>query len=62
LIKDDSVKDSLDPGADLVNSHNDFPTVREMKHTSQQCCDQTIDTKWPYIANVVFRIVQNHGE
>ena len=21
-----------------------------------------MDDKWPYVANVVFRIVQNHGE
>jgi len=33
-----------------------------MKYTLQNCCDKTMDDKWPYVANVVFRIVQNHGE
>jgi len=34
-----------------------------MKHTSKQCCGKRQCTKkWPYVANVVFRIVQNHGE
>jgi len=40
-------------------SHNSFGTVREMKHTSQHCCDKIMDKKWLYIANVVFQIVQN---
>jgi len=32
------------------------------KYTSQDFCDKTMDGKWPYIAKVVFRIVQNHGD
>jgi len=32
-----------------------------MKYTSQHCCDKTMDTKWPYITNTVFLVVQNHG-
>ena len=59
LIKDDGVRDASTQGRIqparlggwqfqkylVVKSHNDFPTVREMKHTSQQCCDQTMDDK-----------------
>jgi len=55
LIKDDRVWEASDPASKVragrvqkylvVNSHNDLPTVREMKHTSQQCCDQTMDDK-----------------
>ena len=59
LIKDDRVREASTQGRIqpeslgggrvqkylVVNSHNDFPTVREMKHTSQQCCDQTMDDK-----------------
>jgi len=33
-----------------------------MKYTSWYCCDKQWTTKWLYIANVVFRIVQNYGE
>jgi len=33
-----------------------------MKYTSQNCCKKQWTTKWPYIANVVFGIAQNHGE
>jgi len=36
--------------------------VKRMKHTSKHCCDKKWTAKWPYIANAVFRIVQNHGE
>ena len=44
-------------------AHNSFATLREMKHTSQHGCDKRRCTaKRPYIANIVFRIVQNHGE
>ena len=32
-----------------------------MKYTSQHCCDKTMDGKWPYIANALFRIAQIHG-
>jgi len=58
LIKDDRVRKPRPRGGSsqqgyggrvqkylVVNSHNDFPTVREMRHTSQQCCDQTMDDK-----------------
>jgi len=60
-----------------VKVHYAFTTVREKKYTSQHCCDKTMDdkmalyraavtkqwtTKWPYIANAVFRIVLNYGE
>ena len=41
-----------------VKSHNGFATVREMTYTSQHCCDKQWTAKWPYIANVVFRIVK----
>jgi len=33
-----------------------------MRYTSQRFLDKTMDKKWPYIANFVFRIVQNYGE
>jgi len=46
----------------FVKSHYGFTTVRDMKHTSQNYCDKTVDGKWAYIANTIFRIVQNHGE
>jgi len=47
----------------VVMSHNGFATVREMKYTSQHCCDKTTDDKIPlHRANLVFRIVQNYGE
>jgi len=59
LIKDDDVIEAstgADPASKfrgegrfqkhlVVKSQYDFPTVREMKHTSQQCCDQTMDDK-----------------
>jgi len=45
-----------------VKAHYAFTTVREMKYTSQHCCDKKWTANWPYIANAVFRIVQNHGE
>jgi len=33
-----------------------------MRYTSQHYCDKKWTLKWPYIANAVFQIVQNHGE
>ena len=59
LIKDDSVREASTGAARIqpaslegrfqkylaVKSHNHFPTVREMKHTSQKCCDQRMDDK-----------------
>jgi len=41
-----------------------FTTAREMKYTSQHCCDKAKQwmAKWPCITNAVFRILQNHGE
>jgi len=33
-----------------------------MKYTSQHCCDKAVDGKMAYLANAVFRVVQNHGE
>ena len=46
-----------------VKSHYEFTcTVRDMKYTSQHFCGKTMDVKWPYNVNVVFRIVQNHDE
>jgi len=44
-----------------VKSHNSFTTVREMKYTSQPCCDKTMDDRMTF-ANAVFRMVQNCGE
>jgi len=29
----------------MVKSHNVFATIREMKYTSQQCCDKTMDDR-----------------
>jgi len=43
-------------------SHYEFITARNMKYTSQHCCDKKWTSKWPYIANAVFRIIQNHRE
>jgi len=46
-----------------VKSHNGFAIVkRKMKYTSQHYCDNAMGEKWPYIANVIFRIAQNYGE
>jgi len=45
-----------------VKSHYQFTTPRDMEYTSQPCCDKTMDVKWFFIANTVFRIVQNHSE
>ena len=28
-----------------AKAHNNFPTVRELKHTSQHCCDKTVHNK-----------------
>jgi len=36
--------------------------IRQMKYSSQHCCDKTMDGKCPYIVNTVSQIVQNHGE
>jgi len=37
-------------------------SLREMKYTSQHCCDKTLDGKMALNANAVLRIVQNHDE
>jgi len=29
----------------VAKSHNGFATAREMKHTSQHCCDKTMGDK-----------------
>ena len=50
---------SLHPG---VKSHNNLAAAREVKYISQHCCDKQWTRKWPDIANVVFRFVQNYGE
>ena len=48
----------------MVKSHYGFATVREMTysilHNTAVTKQRTV--KWPYIANDVFRIVQNHVE
>jgi len=33
-----------------------------MKYISQHCVTKQWTSKWPYITNAVFRIVQKYGE
>jgi len=46
----------------VVKSHYGFATVKMMKYISQHCYDKIMDGKMVLHANVVFRIVQNHGK
>jgi len=46
----------------MVKSHNVLATVRGIKYISQTAVTKQWAAKWPFIANAVFRIVQNHGE
>jgi len=45
----------------VAKSHNGFAPVTK-RSTSQNCLTKQWTTKWPNIANVAFRIAQNHGE
>jgi len=45
-----------------VKAHYAFTTVREMKYTSQHCCDKTMDGKLALYREALFRNVQNHSE
>jgi len=45
-----------------VKSRYGYSNVREIKYTlHSSAVTKQRTAKWPYIANAVFRIVQNHG-
>jgi len=46
----------------MVKSHNGFATVREIKYTSQHCCDKTKDNKMALYRECCFPNCTNHGE
>jgi len=48
--------------SDIVKSHNGFAAVREMKNTSQHCCDKTMDGKMALYRECCFQDCKNFDE